>query len=62
VDSPVKWEQTVLAIAESGVTRALEIGPGKVLAGLAKRIDKRVSVLSVGDAEGVAKVAEFLAG
>ncbi|RYZ09349.1 MAG: [acyl-carrier-protein] S-malonyltransferase [Myxococcales bacterium] len=62
VDSPVKWEQTVLAMAESGVTRALEIGPGKVLAGLAKRIDKRVSVLSVGDAESVAKVAEFLGG
>jgi hypothetical protein len=31
-----------------------------VLAGLAKRIDKRVSVLSVGDSEGVAKVIEFL--
>jgi [acyl-carrier-protein] S-malonyltransferase len=62
VDSPVQWEQTVLAMAEAGVTRALEIGPGKVLAGLAKRIDKRVSVLSVGDSESVAKVAEFLAG
>jgi [acyl-carrier-protein] S-malonyltransferase len=62
VDSPVQWEQTVRAMAEAGVSRALEIGPGKVLAGLAKRIDKRVSVLSVGDAESVAKVAEFLAG
>ncbi len=62
VDSPVLWEQTVVAMAEAGVTRALEIGPGKVLAGLAKRIDKRITVLSVGDAEGVAKVAEFLAG
>jgi [acyl-carrier-protein] S-malonyltransferase len=62
VDSPVLWEQTVTAMAESGVTRALEIGPGRVLAGLVKRIDKRVSVLSVGDAEGVAKVADFLAG
>ena len=62
VDSAVQWQQTVVAMAESGVTRALEIGPGKVLAGLAKRIDKRVSVLSVGDAESVAKVAEFLAG
>jgi [acyl-carrier-protein] S-malonyltransferase len=60
VDSPVQWEQTILAIAEAGVTRALEIGPGKVLAGLVKRIDKRVSVLSVGDSEGVAKVADFL--
>jgi len=61
VDSPVQWEQTLHAMAEAGVTRALEIGPGKVLAGLAKRIDKRVSVLSVGDVESAAKVAEFLA-
>jgi len=62
VDSPVQWEQTLLAMAEAGVTRALEIGPGKVLAGLARRIDKRVSVLSVGDPESIAKAAEFLAG
>jgi len=62
VDSPVLWEQTIATMAESGVTRALEIGPGKVLAGLVRRIDKRVSVLSVGDAESVAKVADFLAG
>lgn len=61
VDSPVQWEQTVLAMAEAGVTRALEIGPGKVLAGLAKRIDKRISVLSAGTCESIAKVAEFLA-
>lgn len=60
VDSPVRWEETVVAMANAGVTRALEIGPGKVLAGLAKRIDKRISVLSVGDAETVAKVREFL--
>jgi [acyl-carrier-protein] S-malonyltransferase len=62
VDSPVLWDQTVVAMAESGVTRALEIGPGKILANMAKRIDKRVSVLSAGDPESVAKVAEFLAG
>jgi [acyl-carrier-protein] S-malonyltransferase len=62
VDSPVKWDQSVVAMAEAGVTRALEIGPGKVLANMGKRIDKRISVLSVGDPESVAKVAEFLAG
>lgn len=60
VDSPVQWQQTIAAMADAGVTHALEIGPGKVLAGLAKRIDKRVAVLPVGDAESVAKVAEFL--
>jgi [acyl-carrier-protein] S-malonyltransferase len=59
VDSPVRWEETIVAMAEAGVTRALEIGPGKVLAGLAKRIDKRVSVFSAGDSESVAKVRDF---
>ena len=60
IDGPVLWEQTILHMAEAGVTHALEIGPGKVLAGLAKRIDKRVQVLSVGDAESIAKIPEFL--
>ncbi|MEI9949556.1 MAG: hypothetical protein WDO74_11375 [Pseudomonadota bacterium] len=60
IDAPVLWEQTIALMAESGVTHALEIGPGKVLAGLAKRIDKRIAVLSVADAEGVAKIPEFL--
>jgi [acyl-carrier-protein] S-malonyltransferase len=60
VDSPVQWQRTIAAMAEAGVSHALEIGPGKVLAGLAKRIDKRVAVLSLGDAETVAKAADFL--
>lgn len=61
VDSSVLWDQTITYMANAGVTRALEIGPGKVLGNMAKRIDKRVVVLSVGDSEAVAKVAEFLA-
>lgn len=60
VDSPVQWQQTISVMADAGVTRALEIGPGKVLAGLVKRIDKRINVLSVGDTESLAKVGEFL--
>ncbi len=61
VDGTVRWEQSVRAMADAGVTKALEIGPGAVLAGMVKRIDKRISVLSVGDAAGIAKVAAFLA-
>jgi malonyl CoA-acyl carrier protein transacylase len=38
VDGAVRWEQAVRVMAEAGVTHALEIGPGKVLAGLGKRI------------------------
>jgi [acyl-carrier-protein] S-malonyltransferase len=60
IDAPVLWEQTIASMAESGVTHALEIGPGKVLAGLVKRIDKRITVLSVGDAESITKIPAFL--
>lgn len=60
IDGPVLWEQTILRMAEAGVTHALEIGPKKVLAGLVKRIDKRVTVLSVGDAESIAQIPGFL--
>jgi len=60
IDAPVLWEQTIALMAESGISHALEIGPGKVLAGLAKRIDKRVAVLSVSDAESIAKIPAFL--
>ncbi len=60
IDGAVLWQQSVSVMAEAGVTRALEIGPGKVLAGLVKRIDKRISVLSVSDPEALGRVAEFL--
>lgn len=56
----VRWEESVLAMAEAGVERALELGAGKVLAGLVKRIDKRVQVHAVDGPEGVAKAAELV--
>lgn len=59
IDGPVLWDQTVSVIVEAGVTRALEIGPGRVLAGLVKRIDKRLQVLSVGEPESLGKVPGF---
>jgi [acyl-carrier-protein] S-malonyltransferase len=46
VDGPVRWQESVAFMAEAGVTTAFEVGPGKVLAGLVKRIDKRISVAS----------------
>jgi [acyl-carrier-protein] S-malonyltransferase len=62
VDGVVRWEDSVRAMAEAGVTRALEIGPGKVLGGLVKRIAKDVAVMSVGDATSLDQVSGFLAG
>jgi [acyl-carrier-protein] S-malonyltransferase len=61
VDGAVRWEESVRLIAGAGVERALEIGPGKVIAGLVKRIAKELRVLSVGDAGALDQVAAFLA-
>ena len=60
VDGAVRWEETVRFMASEGITRALEIGPGKVLANLVKRTSKDVKVLSVGDAASLDEVAAFL--
>jgi [acyl-carrier-protein] S-malonyltransferase len=47
---PVKWQQSIEALVKLGVSRFIEIGPGKVLSGLIKRIDGAVTTLSIGDA------------
>jgi [acyl-carrier-protein] S-malonyltransferase len=62
VDGPVRWEATIRLMASEGVTHVLEIGPGKVLAGLIKRVTKELKVLSVGDAASLAEVGAFLNG
>lgn len=49
VCAPVLWEQSVNAMIQSGVTRFIEIGPGKVLSGLVKRISKDVQLANVED-------------
>jgi [acyl-carrier-protein] S-malonyltransferase len=60
VDSPVRWVETIVRMREMGVTHALEFGPGRVLSGLARRIDKDLKVLSVNSAESIDKVQSFL--
>jgi len=47
VDSSVKWTHTMQYALKQGVADYLEIGPGKVLKGLARRIDKNISVVSI---------------
>lgn len=47
--APVRWEESMVALAGEGVTEALEFGPGRVLAGLMKRINRSVRVLAVED-------------
>lgn len=57
VDGPVRWEESIRFMHENGITKALEIGPGKVLAGLARRIAKEITVTSVSDVATVAQAA-----
>jgi [acyl-carrier-protein] S-malonyltransferase len=62
VDSPVRWEQAVRFMALEGVTHAFEIGPGKVLAGLGRRIAKELKMVSVGDVPSLDALGAFLSG
>lgn len=61
VDGAVRWEQAVRLMHMEGITHAIEIGPGKVLAGLCRRIAKEMKVQSVGDVSGVDALGAFLA-
>jgi len=51
VESPVRWEMTLRAVAARGIDRALEVGPGRVLAGLARSTDCGIAVTSSAEDE-----------
>ena len=61
VYSPVLWEDSVQWLIGEGVDTFVEIGPGSVLAGLIKKIDKSVQVFSVNSLEAADSLAEALA-
>ena len=50
---PVKWVDTIKKLKENGVDTIYEIGPGKVLAGLIKKIDKEIKVVKINSVEDV---------
>lgn len=47
IDSPVYWQKSIELILDTGVTKFLEVGPGKVLAGLIRRIDSSLEVFNI---------------
>ena len=51
--SPVRWVETIQYMGAQGVTQIIECGPGKVLSGLVKRIEKSIPALSVNDSASV---------
>lgn len=59
--SPVRWTETVEKMAQNGVEVLVEVGPGKVLNGLAKRIVDSLQAVSVNDVKSLDSVEEVLA-
>ncbi|MER0215626.1 MAG: [acyl-carrier-protein] S-malonyltransferase [Nitrosomonas sp.] len=58
--SPVRWVDTIKALAANGITHVVECGPGKVLAGLNKRIDPNLQQLSLADGEAIKQAINHL--
>lgn len=60
VTGQVRWQETIERMAADGVTTLMEIGSGKVLSGLARRINRDLVSIAVGNMEDVAKAMETL--
>lgn len=59
---PVRWVETIQYMAQQGVTDIVECGPGKVLAGLIKRIDRQLSVHNIHDPVSLQQALTALKG
>ena len=57
VSAPVRWQETIASMVELGVDRYVEIGPGKVLSGLAKRMAKGSTIQNVQNVADISALA-----
>jgi [acyl-carrier-protein] S-malonyltransferase len=57
VSSPVRWEESMRKMIEKGMEQLFEIGPGKILSGLMKRIDSRVETKNLEDLQTLKKIS-----
>ncbi|MEW4283765.1 ACP S-malonyltransferase [Priestia koreensis] len=60
--SPVRWHESVETLIENGVDTFIEIGPGKVLAGLVKKVNRSVTIHSVYDLESMETTIKAIKG
>ena len=56
IESPVRWRESIIYMINKEVRKFIEIGPGKVLSGLIKRIDKSVNLISVNKTEDLKNI------
>jgi [acyl-carrier-protein] S-malonyltransferase len=61
VTLPVRWEQSIRALIEEGVTSFVEVGPGRVLSGLLRQMDRSVHCSNVEDEKTLGSTLEKLA-
>jgi len=56
IESPVRWRESIIYMIEKGITKFIEIGPGTVLSGLIKRIDRSMSLVSVNELDDLKNI------
>ena len=56
IESRVRWRESINYMIKNGVNNFIEIGPGKILSGLVKRIDKKVKVSAINNEEDINKI------
>ena len=56
IEKPVRWREIVINMIDSKVEKFIEIGPGKVLSGLVKRINSNVELIQINDLEDISKL------
>jgi [acyl-carrier-protein] S-malonyltransferase len=61
VVAPVRWQELIEAMLAAGIDHFVEVGPGRVLSGLMKRISRKAKILAVGDPAGVERAVEEFA-
>jgi len=60
--APVRWEESVRLLIDEGVNTFVEVGPGRVLSGLLRQIERSVATLNVEDEKSLAATVEKIAG
>jgi [acyl-carrier-protein] S-malonyltransferase len=62
VSMPVRWEESIRALIDEGVNTFVEVGPGRVLTGLLRQIERSVSTLNVEDEKSLNATVDKIAG
>ena len=56
IEKPVRWRETVLNMINANIQEFIEIGPGKILSGIVKRINRNIVINQINELEDVSKL------